>query len=171
VEYELRDVRYFFKDAGMCFKREATADTLLKIRSDVLHLAADIRFGIRSPLLGGIVLSDGISPTGWRRMPFGFLTKLPAHRLVIVSNLASLPWVLDPGFAYVFAANGSEGMIMNAVPPLRGAKKAFGEYLYTALQTGASPEAAFRTAVREMIDTRDLAGLQYWAPFMYWGSN
>jgi hypothetical protein len=90
---------------------------------------------------------------------------------VIVSNLASLPWALDPGFAYVFAANGSEGMIINAVPPLRGAKKAFGEYLYTALQTGASPEAAFRSAVREMIDTRDLAGPQYWAPFMYWRGN
>ncbi len=171
VEYELRDVRYFFKDAGMLFGREATIESLRKNRSDVLHMAVDIQFGLRAPLLGALYLSDGVSSTGYRRVPLSSLAQLPANRLVIVSNLSSMPLTLDPGLAFTFAANGSEGIVMNVVPPLRGAKKAFSEYLYTALATGASPEVAFRKAQQEMIKKREFSAPQYWAPFLYWKGN
>jgi tetratricopeptide (TPR) repeat protein len=171
VEYELRDVRYFFKDARMLFGRESVLDTLRLVRSDVLHLSVDVQFGLRAPLLGAVILSDGVSPTGYRRVPFSSLTNLPPHRLVVVSNLSPLPRTLHPGFAFIFSASGSDGIIMNTVPPLRGAKKAFGEFLYTALQAGAPPETAFRTAQQQMINTREFSGPQFWAPFLYWSGK
>jgi tetratricopeptide (TPR) repeat protein len=171
VEYELRDVRYFFKDAQMLFGRDAVLDTLRLVRSDVLHLAVDVQFGLQSPLLGAVILSDGVSITGYHRVAFSTLTDLPPHRLVVVSNLSLLPRTLHPGLAFIFSVSGSDGTIMNSVPPLRGAKKAFGEFLYTALQAGASPETAFRTAQQQMINTREFTGPQFWAPFMYWSGK
>jgi len=171
VEYELRDVRYFFKEARMLFGREATMDSLRSIRSDVLHMAAEVEFGVRAPLLGALYLSDGVSPIGKRREPLSSLSGLPAHRLVILSNLSSMSGAFEPGLAFVFSANGTEGTIVNAVTPLRGAKKAFGEYLYTALQAGGSPESAYRKAELEMIRTKDFGAQYYWAPFLYWKGN
>jgi len=168
VEYELRDVRYFFKDARMLFKRDAVLDTLRKLRSDVVHLSVEVQLGVKAPMLGGLILSDGVSPDGYRRVPFTALTGLPPNRLVFISNLSPLPRPLYPGLPFVFATNGSEGLIMNAVLPLRGAKKVFNEYFYTALQSGASPSDAFRTTQLQMIKDKDVAGPQYWAPFLYW---
>lgn len=168
VEYELRDVRYFFKDARMLFGRDAVMDTLRTLRTDVFHLAADVQIGIKAPLLGALILSDGVSRNGNRRVPLASLTGLPPNRLVIISNLSSLPRALHPGLPFVFAANGSEGMIINAVLPLRGAKKVFNEYFYTALQTGASPAEACRTAQLQMIGDKDVSGQHHWAPFLYW---
>jgi hypothetical protein len=101
-------------------------------------------------------------------VPLASLTGLPPNRLVIISNLSSLPRALHPGLPFVFAANGSEGMIINAVLPLRGAKKVFNEYFYTALQTGASPAEACRTAQLQMIGDKDVSGQHHWAPFLYW---
>lgn len=168
VEYELRDVRYFFKDARMLFGRDAVMDTVRTLRSDVFHLAADLQIGIKAPLLGSLILSDGVSRSGNRRVPLASLTGLPPNRLVIISNLSPVPRAVPPGLPFVFAANGSEGMIINAVPPLRGAKKVFNEYFYTALQTGASPAEASRTAQLQMIEDKDVSGQHHWAPFLYW---
>jgi len=122
-------------------------------------------------LLGAVYLSDGVSTIGKRREALSSLSGLPAHRLVILSNLSSMPRTFDPGLAFVFSSNGTEGTIANAVPPLRGAKKAFGEYLYTVLQAGGSPESAYRKAQLEMIRTKDFGAQHYWAPFLYWKGN
>jgi hypothetical protein len=108
----MRDVRYFFKDARMLFGRDAVMDTVRTLRTDVFHLAADVQIGIKAPLLGALILSDGVSRNGNRRVPLASLIGLPPNRLVIISNLSSLPRALHPGLPYVFAANGSEGMII-----------------------------------------------------------
>ena len=171
VEYELRDVRFFFKDAHMLLGREATFDTLSRVRTDVLHLAVDMRFGVRTPLFGSFQLSDGASPDGSRTVPLTSLVGLPPARIVVVSTLSPELPTFDPYVPFAFGANGSGMTVMNVVLPTRGAKKAFGEAFYTGLLQGMRAEEAVQKAQREMIAGKQFSTPASWAPFMVWGGK
>jgi tetratricopeptide (TPR) repeat protein len=171
VEYELRDVRFFFKDARMLFAREATFDSLRSVRSDVLHLAVDMRFGIRTPLFGSFPLSDGESPDGSRTVPLTSLVGLPPARIVLVAAISPEVPAFDPFVPLALGANGSGTIVMNAFLPSRGAKKAFGELFYTALLQGVSAEEAVRKAQQQMIAGKQFSTPASWGAFMVWGGR
>ncbi len=168
VEYELRDVRFFFKDARMLFAQEATLDTLRRLRSDVLHLAVDARYGVSSPLSGWITLSDGASRDGSHAIPLTALTTIQPARIVVVSSLAAGVPSFDPLVPFALGANGSGMVVMNCYLPTRGAKKAFGELFYTALMQGLPADAAVQKAQMGMIKGKEFSTPAAWAAFMTW---
>ncbi len=169
VEYELRDVQYFYKAARLLFGRAATLDTVRHVRTDVLHIAAEVRFGRRQQFLQGyLVLSDGITLTGQRRVPLSSLFGLPSNTCVILSNLAGGTPSMHAGVPYALLVNGSSMVVTTAFLPLRGAKKIFGEYFYTTVQSGGSGEVAFRKAQLEMISRKEWSAPHLWAPLMLW---
>lgn len=168
VEYELRDVRAFYKDARLCFGRNAVADTLRKRRADLLHLAVEIQLSKQRPVFGGVLLSDGQSSTGITRLPLGELPALPRSGAVLVSNLAMHMPTLDRSIPYALRSTGSGVVILNVFPATRKAKKDFGEAFYTALQGGASVPAAYRKTQQEMIGRKETAAPTMWAAFLLW---
>lgn len=171
VEYELRDVRFFFKDARMLFHKDATLDSLRAVRSDVLHFALQMALGVRSPLAGRFSLSDGESREGTRAYPLTTLTTFPSARIVVMSSLTSGLPAFDPLVPFALGANGSGTIVMNVFLPTRGAKKAFGEMFYTALLQGMVPEAAVQKAQVEMIRGKQFATPAAWAAYMAWTMN
>jgi len=171
VEYELRDINAFYRDARMLFGREATLASLRSIRADLLHLAVEIRFSSRRPLTGAFMLGDSLAIDGTTQVPLGALFSLPPTPSVIVSNLSSRLPTADRVLAAAFLANGSSSVVMNAAPLTRKAKKVFGESFYTALQAGSSVPAAVRSAQGVMVRSRELSAPQFWAPIMVWGGE
>jgi hypothetical protein len=168
VEYELRDVRAFYKDARLCFGRNAVADTLRTRRADLLHLAVEIQLSKQRPVFGGVLLSDGQSSTGITRLPLGELPAIPGSGAVLVSNLGMHMPTLERSIPYALRSTGSGVVICNVFPPTRKAKKDFGEAFYTALQGGASVSAAYRKTQQEMIGRRETAAPTMWAAFLLW---
>jgi len=168
VEYELRDVRAFYKDARLCFGRNAVADTLRKGRADLLHLAVEIQLSKQRPVFGGMLFSDGQSSTGITRLALGELSALHGSGTVLVSNLAMRMPTLDRTIPYALRSTGSGVVILNVFPPTRKAKKDFGEAFYTALQEGASVSAAYRKTQELMIERKETAAPSMWAAFLLW---
>jgi CHAT domain-containing protein len=168
VEYELRDVRAFYKNARLCLGRSAVADTLRKRGADVLHLAVEIQLSRQRPVFGGVLLSDGQSSTGITRLPLGELFALPGRRAVLVSNLAMHMPILERSIPYALRSTGSGVVILNVFPATRKAKKDFGEAFYTALQGGASVSAAYRKTQQEMIGRKETEAPAMWAAFLLW---
>jgi len=168
VEYELRDVRAFYKDARLCFGRNAVADTLRMKRADLLHLAVEIRLSRQRPVFGAVLLSDGQSSTGITRLALGELPALPGSGAVLVSNLALRMPILDRSIPYALRAAGNGAAILNVFPSTRKAKKDFGEAFYTALQGGASVPAAYRKTQEVMIERKETAAPSMWAAFLLW---
>lgn len=171
VEYELRDIRFFFKDARMLFGQDATLDLVRNVRADVLHLALDMQFGVRSPLTGRFLLSDGESPDGSRSIPLTTLSLLHPARIVVVSSLTSGLPSFDPVVPFVLGANGSGTCVMNVFLPTRGAKKAFAEFFYTALLQGVPADEALQKAQVAMIRGKEYSSPAAWAAFMGWALN
>lgn len=171
VEYELRDVKFFTKDARMLFGRAAVLDSLRAGVPDLLHMAVDIRYGRRVPLYGSFQVSDGVSPTGTRTVPLPALIGLPGSRIVLLSNLSPAGPFFDPFVPFALSVNGTAVTVANLTPATRAAKKAFVEGFYAAWMEGVPPAEAVRRAQREMMAKREFAGMEQWGVFTCWAGR
>jgi hypothetical protein len=168
VEYELRDIRAFYKDVRLYFDDLASLGTLQHERADVVHIAARFPYNAERPSTSFVILADGKTPGISRHVPLGELLTMPASSLVVISDLDSSRAGIRPAEPYVFLAGGTGAVIFTSHVPSRKAKKAFGEYLYTALLGGATPEAAHQAAMLSMIGSKDPALTFAWPWFVMW---
>ncbi len=171
VEYELRDIHAFYRDARLLFGKEATLASLRSTRSDLLHLAAEVRFSRQHPLRGAFILGDGENADGSVAVPLASVFSLPPARAVVLFNLSNRLPATERAVAAAFLANGSSSVIVNAAPLTRKAKKKFGESFYTALQTGVMVPESFHAAQNAMVSTDELSSTFFWAPLMLWGKG
>jgi CHAT domain-containing protein len=168
VEYELRDIRAFFKDARLYFGKQATIAELAGESSQLLHIAAQLIVNSRHPENAAIVLSDGKSQTFPAELPVGALFALPPTPTVVVSNLSPGGTYYHTGVPLLLALNGTGTTIMNGFVPLRRSKKFFNEVFYTNLVNGASVAAAYRAVQVEMIRTPAFQSPLVWGQYFLW---
>jgi hypothetical protein len=169
VEYELRDIRAFYKQARLYFGQQATLATLQGEHADVLDIAAALRPDRNAPGNSSVTLSDGETPDGMKRVPLGDLFSLPPFPVVVFSDLGGARLGIGRAEPYPFLANGTRMVVMDDYVPSRKTKKYFGEVFYTALQNGDEDLEAFRKAQLAMIRNPEFAAPYAWAPFFDWG--
>jgi tetratricopeptide (TPR) repeat protein len=169
VEYELRDIRAFYKDARLYFGPQATLATLQHERSDVMHLAVEVRYDDAAPWNAAMILSDGKSLSSRTTVLLGECTAFPAFPAVLVSNLSVRQPSAHTVLAPLLLTNGTGSVIMNAYTPSRKAKKTFGEVFYTSLLGGASVQNSFRKVQMEMIRNPEFSSPLVWGTFFLWG--
>ena len=168
VEYELRDIRAFYKDVRLYFGQQASFATWQREHGDVLHLALDFQYSPRSPGNATVILSDAKSRGVEKEKSWGDLLTTPPFPLTIISHLSADSVALDNLLPALFLINGSSTVVCNTAPASRKAKKFFGELFYTGLLAGKSVEAAFRDAQVGMIKDGEYEEPYWWAPFTMW---
>jgi tetratricopeptide (TPR) repeat protein len=168
VEYELRDIRAFYKDTPLLFGREATFEGMAKMGGDIMHMAAEFRFGMLSAGNSVLVLSDGKTVDGVRMLPWGMLPQARPRSACVVSDLGPHASGKNALLAQLLLMGGSRDVVLHAFTPLRKSRKVFGEGFYTALLSGADPVHAFRQAQLQMAGDPH-GGLHQWAAFALWG--
>jgi tetratricopeptide (TPR) repeat protein len=169
VEYELRDIRAFYKDARMFFNQQACLTTLQTEKADLLHLAAEFHYDAEAIGNSWVRLSDGKSATGSRRVPLGELCTINPFATVIVSDLASDRLTMMPAEPYLYLANRTATLITNGYTPWRKTKKVFDEAFYTALLQGGTTPGAFWRAQLEMMKNPDTSIPASWGVYFLWG--
>jgi CHAT domain-containing protein/tetratricopeptide (TPR) repeat protein len=169
VEYELRDIRAFYKDVRLYFDQQASRATLQRERGDLLHIAARFQFREERPGNSSFVLSDEASSDIMKRIPSGELLSMHPFNSVVVSDLDPGRSGIRPPEAYLFFAAGTQHLVFTSRAPSRKAKKIFGELFYTALLTGMHTRAAFHKAQLDMLKMPEYAPPHVWAPFFLWG--
>jgi CHAT domain-containing protein len=168
VEYELRDIRAFYRDARLYFGRQATVAELGRESAQLLHIAAQFVVDRRHPENAAIVLSDGKSQTFPAEVPIGQLLALPPTSTIVLSNLSPGGTIYHTGLPLLFAFNGTETTVMNGFVPLRKAKKYFNEVFYTNLFNGAGVPASFRAVQLGMLRTPGYQSPLVWGQFFLW---
>jgi CHAT domain-containing protein len=167
VEYELRDIRAFYKDAVLFFGQDATFEAMKRAGGDILHVTAELHYGRRSAGNSSLLLSDGKSSDGIRAIPWGLLPGLPPRAALLISDLGPHLPSKNPLLAQLLLMGGTRSVVLHAFTPLRKSRKTFGEIFYTTLLTGVAPDDAFHQAQLEMIRTSQ--PLHQWAAFSLWG--
>ena len=168
VEYELRDIRAFYKEAHLYFGKQATVGELGRESSQILHIAAQLVVNRRHPENAAIVLSDGKSQTFPAEVPIGQLLALPPTPAIVLSNLSPGGTFYHTGIPLLLAFNGTGATAMNGFVPLRKAKKYFNEVFYTNLVNGATVAGAFRAVQLDMISTPAYQSPLVWGQFFLW---
>jgi tetratricopeptide (TPR) repeat protein len=169
IDYELRDIRSFFKEATILISRDASWDNLKDVKTDVLQLSSDFLMGEGDSPLGMIALSKAQTPDDVSKIPFEKLTEIQAPAIVVLSNQYGQGFGLSTAHALVLRINGTSDVFFNSWFSDRKAAKFFSEFFYTHLANGLAPGDAYRQALLNLIRTRDVSHPHSWGQFFHFG--
>lgn len=167
IDYELRDIRSFFKDANVLIGFEATWNSLTQ-RSDILQLSTDFKINPGTYPFGMMALSDGETFEESVDIPFEQITSLPSFPVVVLSNTGQGAG-LTPVQAFLLRMNGTSDVFYNSWGAERKAAKFFSEFFYTHLSNGLAPGDAYRQALLNLIRTHETSHPYSWAQFFHYG--
>jgi tetratricopeptide (TPR) repeat protein len=169
IDYELRDIRSFFKDATILISSDATWDNIKAAKLDVLCLSTDFNMEEGTSALGMMALAKPQSPEEVVKVPFENLTVLHAPPVVFLSNQYGQGYGLTDAHALALRINGTSDVFLNAWFSDRKAAKFFSEYFFTHLSEGLAPGDAYRQALLNLIRTRDTNHPHSWGQFFHYG--
>jgi CHAT domain-containing protein len=169
IDYELRDIRSFFKEATIYIGKEATWENLKDVKADVLQVSSEFLLGEGDSPLGVVALTKVQNPDEAVKIPFERLTEIVAPPLVFLSNQYGEGVGLSTIHALVLRINGTSDIFLNAWISDRKATKFFSEFFYTHLSNGLAPGDAYRQALLNLIRTRDVSHPHSWGQFFHFG--
>jgi tetratricopeptide (TPR) repeat protein len=169
VDYELRDIRSFFKGADVMVGLEASWDNLKSVKADILQLSTEFSHRSAELPLGDLVLSNGLIVEQSTTVPFEKLSEHEAVPVMILSNHYGQGNGLSAEHALLLRMNGSSDVFFNAWLAERKAGKFFSEYFFTHLANGLAPGDAYRQALLNLIRTRDVSHPRSWGQFFHFG--
>lgn len=169
VDYELRDIRSFFKGADVMVGLEASWDNLKSVKADILQLSTEFSHRSAERPLGDMVLSNGLMVEQSTTVPFEKLSEHEAVPVMILSNQYGQGTGLSAEHALLLRINGSSDVFFNAWLAERKAGKFFSEYFFTHLANGLAPGDAYRQALLNLIRTREVSHPRSWGQFFHFG--
>jgi len=169
VDYELRDIRSFFKEAVVQIGFEATWENLRSARQEVVQISSDFKNNAGNLPFGSIAFSDGTTLEESIEVPFDRLTSIPAVPVMVLSNTLGQGVGLTPLHAFLLRLNGTSDVFYNAWSAERKATKFFSEFFYTHLSNGLAPGDAYRQAILNLIQTQEVNHPFSWGQFFHYG--
>lgn len=168
IDYELRDIRSFFRDASVLIGLEATWRNIA-VKADILQLSTDFRNTAGNFPFGTMALSDGETLDESIEVGFKQLATHQAFPVVVLSNTLGQGTGLTPLHAFLLRINGTSDVFLNAWGAERKASKFFSEFFYTHLANGLAPGDAYRQALLNLIRTHEVSHPYSWGQFFHFG--
>ncbi len=167
LEFELRDIRSFFKNTQVNVNLVATAEKLYNATGTVLQLSTpyqkngDAEYSFL--LSSGSTLKSGVNLsiekfTSYHSFPIVYLSDVQSSANNI-SILHPLLWML----------NGSSSVIATQFPLTSNVSKSFSENLYSSLLSEETPSGSYRRSVTLLERKKDLYGGFAGASYFYYG--
>lgn len=169
VDYELRDIRSFFRNADVYTGREASWENIRRTEPDLLQISSEFLPGLS--MFGAFVVSEGEVTEETRLVPFEQLLEFQAPPVMLLTNQAGGVHGLGPQHALLLRMNGTSDVFLNRWIADRKAAKFFSEYFFTHLSGGLAPGDAYRQALLNLIQTREHAHPRSWAQFFHFGTG
>lgn len=167
TDYELRDIRSFYRLADITIGRDATWSDLRPKRPDLLQLATSFRPGLRA--FGTFLAADSARTNATIDVPFERLTDMTPPPVVILTDDLGSAGGLRPDQAMVLRIGGTSDVFLNRWTADRKASKFFSEFFFTHLSNGLAPGDAYRQALLNLIRTPDVNHPRSWAQFFHFG--
>ncbi len=169
VDYELHDLRSFYKGATIMLGADASLKNILASKGDVLQLSLDFANTAGQDDLGAFICSSGKTLGETESVAFERFTDNDPYPVVELSNQTSQGTGLSPLHALLLRVNGTSDVFLNAWSADRKASKFFSESFYTNLAAGLAPGDAYRQALLNLIATREVSHPRSWGQFFHFG--
>jgi hypothetical protein len=148
LEFQLRDIRSFFRNVQIYLNQSATLQRLDDVAGEVLHLSTRFRSTIDND--HSFILSDGTASLMGMTVPIGHVTALHGFPIVVLNDV-------DPGansiaeiHSLLLLLNGSTAVITNEFPLTPKASRIFIEHFYSGYSSAMVPFPAYRKALIEL---------------------
>jgi tetratricopeptide (TPR) repeat protein len=158
LEFELRDIRSFFRNTEIALNQNATQKNLETATGDLLQLSSPFRSTADNDFF--VTLSDGsFSPAGVT-VPISMFASLYPFNAVYLSDVQSKANNIDIAHTLYWMMNGASAVITTEFPIDSRTGKLFEENFYAALPK-TTPYQAYRSAVLEFGNTGQAASYFY----------
>jgi tetratricopeptide (TPR) repeat protein len=171
VDYELRDIRSFFKGARIMVGLETSWDNLKTVKADILQISSEFSQQSAEFPLGNFILSNGLMVEQTTTIPFEKFMELDATPVITLSNHFGQATGLASENALLLRINGTSDVFFNMWSADRKAAKFFSEYFFTHLASGLAPGDAYRQALLNLIRTREVSHPRSWGQFFHFGAG
>jgi len=169
LDFELRDIRSFFRSATVSVSQNANEKQLFESSGDVLQLSTD--FDTDSLFAGRstFVLSSGSITNPDADLPIADFLRLPPYPIAYLSDERNDESGLTPLHAALLMMNGSSNIILAMKPMEPKASKFFSEKFYSTLSKGTNVNESFRAAVIAMSTSRNFGAPYEWSQLFKFG--
>jgi tetratricopeptide (TPR) repeat protein len=169
LDFELRDIRSFFRNAAVSVSQNASEKQLFESAGDVLQLSTDFATDTLFPGRSTFILSSGSITNPDAHIPVGDFLRLPHFPIVYLSDPQSDGSGLTSLHAALLMMNGSSNIILTLKPVEPKASKFFSEKFYSSLAKGTNVNESFRTAIVAMSTSRNFGAPYQWSQFFEFG--
>ncbi|MGA7159437.1 MAG: CHAT domain-containing protein [Bacteroidota bacterium] len=169
LDFELRDVRSFFREATVLVSQNANEKQLFDSFGDVLQLSTDFATDSLFPGRSTFVLSSGSITAPDAYIPIASLLRLHPFPVVYLSDQREFASGLTPMHAALLMMNGSSDVILTMKPTESKASKFFSERFYSSLAKGSNVNDAYRSALVAMSKSPVFSQPYQWSQFFEFG--
>jgi hypothetical protein len=166
LEFELRDIRSFFRNTQVFVNQSATEERLKNSFGEVLQLSTQFQTTDRTMTC---TVSDGTPSTAGMNLPVSAFASLYPFPLVYLEDVQSRVNNIRPPHSIYWLLNGSSAVITTEFPSNAKMSNRFREQFYISLEASAVPYGAYRTAVRRLADDRSPSADKNWPSYFYYG--
>ncbi|MCX6137346.1 MAG: CHAT domain-containing protein [Ignavibacteriales bacterium] len=169
LEYELRDVRSFYKEATTYTGESATEERLFSAIGDLLQCSFEYHTDTQVPSRSSFAVSSGSITAAGAEIPVERMTMLYPFSVVYLCDQQSGISGLTPLHAAILLLNGTSSVIANILPSEQKTNKVFSEKFYSTISNGGSGNDAYRAAVLTLKGTTKAAAPYSWGMFFKFG--
>ena len=169
LDFELRDIRSFFRETAVYVSQNAGEKQLFGSSGDVLQLSTDFATDTLFPGRSSFVLASGSITDPDAEIPVANFLSLHPYPVVYLSDEQPGVSGLTPLHAAVLMMNGSSNIILTMRPSDVKPNKFFSEKFYTALARGSSVNDAYRSAVIAMSKSAAFKAPYQWSQYFKFG--
>ncbi len=169
LDFELRDIRSFFRETTVFVSQNANEKQLFDSFGDVLQLSTEFSTDTLFPGRSTFVLSSGSITNPDADIPVADFLRLHPFPVVYLSDQQSAIPGLTPMHAALMMMNGSSTVILEMRPSEPKADKFFSEKFYTALARGSNANDAYRSALLAMAKSPNFSAPYQWSQYFRFG--
>jgi hypothetical protein len=167
LEFELRDIRSFFRNPQIFVNQNATKENLEKTFGEMLQISSPFTSSVDGKF--SVTLSDGNpSPVGVE-IPISTFASLHPFPLVYMADIDSKGNDIGMQHSLYWLMNGTSSVITTQFPVEAKMTRLFGETFYSTLSSTIDPYGSYRRGVQRLIDEKDFSGNKTWRSFFYYG--
>lgn len=167
LEFELRDIRSFFRNTQLNIDQAATRPRLVSSAGEIMQIST--QYGNNTDNDACFTLSDGSTSKAGVNIPISQFTDLHSFPIVYLSDVRSSANTISSLHSLLWLLNGSASVITTQFPITPNVSKTFGENFYSSLSSEVNPFLAYRRAAVYLGKKKDLYGGFGGAAYFYYG--
>ncbi|MCK9409698.1 MAG: CHAT domain-containing protein, partial [Bacteroidetes bacterium] len=167
LEFELRDIRSFFRNTQVHVNQSATIQRLNNALGEILQVSSQYKKDENGVYT--FSLSDGSSSKSGTTISTAKFTALHPFQIVYLSDVQSATNSLSDLHPLVWLLNGSAGVVANQFPISSSISKTFGEQFYSSLSLELNPSQAYRKGILQLGKKKELREGYSGASYFYYG--